>query len=1055
MFWWLGVLIVVVMAGVLQAMSGQLSGEFEQFAWMTAPTVKFARLVLMGIATILGMGAICYQQRRNLSDRLTSAEVKAPSSYVTNILSAPLSLLSTLISQQRHLLSKGIFAALLVAVLVASALIALLAQYHAHLRSLPQPIRVQAMVTIEGLSDSLYDPKLGRGYRQVAILTEIVPLDQHYQQQRYNQNSLGKNKAKSNGLGDVNNPWSNDNGGATESASTTSILSADAPTPKATSSHTDSTLKVLLTAYPTTSKAPDDFKLLNSLAPNQQLRMTLALAPIDDKEGSDQAEATGFNSVRWLRSRHIDASARVLALDYQHGEIKAHREGRKFGRESREETGLSPLDSGVGKLAVSNALQRLRWDLRQHFMRGWKQQTKPQQQARAVTLSLLTGDRALIDRDTKNTYQLAGISHLLAISGSHVLFLAIILAGLVVALVNQVGPRLYIWLPRWQLRWIVMVMTAFMYAAFTGFDVPAARTAWMLVAIGLVRVSLLPISSLKVLMVLAILMAWYDPFVLWQAGYWLSFIAVALLLIYELVWRANSNSDLTLNPKVGADSQQLGLNTSSSGRYHDNPSWLLRGMQVFKAQSWQLIKLQLWLFIALLPVTLLLFGKVSLWGLIINLFAIGLYGLVIVPLNLLSGLCYLIAPALADQIWSLTVGIVAITHALIENIVEWPLLGSQNDAWLYTPVNLGTLIIISLVFLPWLLAKGVLSRWSALPPATLLALTITTGNHDSSDNASTVYLLPTSETYLSAVLLKNDSQQAHWLILADYRTPKQAAFVTLNAQRLSETLQQQLGMLGVDSLQGIIVQTPDPILALAANKSAINDSITDISTSQASSLSASAILLSAQLPTGQLWQAGIKQNNKTQNDGGRVSSSVPCKAGQNWHSKDSSLAITAMTGWPDVNSQSVGGCVIAIQSAQPITVYKFSAANPIAPEWLATTLVGDDNNINSIKAQANSKVTHQHTLIIDAASHRHLWPLWQMMCVNESSKHSGTSTGLAPNLSPRFLSSQSTVFISHRNSQIDNDVQDLLQADYMLDNLGQRMKVTLMETSPQKNDKAR
>ena len=81
-------------------------------------------------------------------------------------------------------------------------------------------------------------------------------------------------------------------------------------------------------------------------------------------------------------------------------------------------------------------------------------------------------------------------------------------------LLNQLCPALYRYIPRWQVRWWTMIGAAFIYALFTGFDVPAARTAWMLLAIGLVRVTLLPISTMRVLLALAILMAWYDPYVL-------------------------------------------------------------------------------------------------------------------------------------------------------------------------------------------------------------------------------------------------------------------------------------------------------------------------------------------------------------------------------------------------------------------------------------------------------------------------------------------------------------------------------------------------------------
>src|SRR5690606_32398164 len=90
-----------------------------------------------------------------------------------------------------------------------------------------------------------------------------------------------------------------------------------------------------------------------------------------------------------------------------------------------------------------------------------------------------------------------------------------------------------------------MMSASFIYALFTGFDVPAARTAWMLLAIGLIRLTLLPISTMRILLALAVLMAWLDPYVLWQAGYWLSFIAVALLLKYEDSSAQPSHAELT------------------------------------------------------------------------------------------------------------------------------------------------------------------------------------------------------------------------------------------------------------------------------------------------------------------------------------------------------------------------------------------------------------------------------------------------------------------------------------------------------------------------------
>ncbi|MGM8888311.1 ComEC/Rec2 family competence protein, partial [Psychrobacter sp. 1U2] len=216
--------------------------------------------------------------------------------------------------------------------------------------------------------------------------------------------------------------------------------------------------------------------------------MTLKLVPLVTS-GQTLNNPTGFDSYRWLRGRHIDGMATIMAT----GEPI-----RVLDSSSTMLASNAAFDSFLNSLRTH--IDQWRWQLRQHFYADWLQQTTAEQQAKAVTLSLLTGDRSLINHETKDLYQLAGISHLLAISGTHVLFLAIILAGAAVWLVNHQWPALYRNIPRWQVRWWVMIGVAFIYALFTGFDVPAARTAWMLLAIGLVRLTLLPISTMRVLL---------------------------------------------------------------------------------------------------------------------------------------------------------------------------------------------------------------------------------------------------------------------------------------------------------------------------------------------------------------------------------------------------------------------------------------------------------------------------------------------------------------------------------------------------------------------------
>lgn len=944
MFWWVSSLILTVMMGILAVMSewsATKTHEVSQWyslaaseSWLCWLSASGFRLVLF----VLGVVLAYLSHRLSVRQSACKPEKQSP---------GPSSATANNPSFARRLWTAGLRYTLIVALVVISVLLTLSRYNEAELNSLDQAMRVTALVTIEGLSDSLYDPSLDTGYRQVATLTHITP--------------LGHNSAQQ-----MTEPWR--------------LLEATTNT----TSEISPPLKVLLSAYaytapPKSTQKQDPLAAVNTLLPAQQVWMTLALKPIESNTLATQhrVAASGFDSRRWLWTRHIAATANIINI------IPAN---------------PAALSAKAPLLAPGN--KTFRWRLRQHFLELSSELSESQRQARAVTLSLLTGDRALITQDTKALYQMAGISHLLAISGTHVLFLAIMLSAVVVTIVTQVAANWFAWLPRWQLRWWVMVVTAFVYAAFTGFDVPAARTAWMLVAIGIVRLSLIPIKPLKVLLALAVLMAWADPLVLWQVGYWLSFIAVALLLLIE---QGEVSGDRA--PRLVADTPLL-----------------LRVSRRMMVSSWQLIKLQLWLFIALLPLTLLLFGKVSLWGLIINLFAIGLYGMVIVPLNLLAGVCYLLSPPVAAAVWQIVTAIVQFTHSIIAAIVGWQVLSRQNDAWLYTPVNFGTLLIITLILLPWLLPPGLISRWLALPPLSLLVVTMLPAQAEEGRTLTKVYLLPTTESYLQVALIKEQSQQSHWLLLADYRSSSQLSYMALNPQRVSERLHQQLGALGIKRLQGLVIQTA-PMVTTADSGSGAS----------ATTLATVATTLMQQLPTDQWWLAGELATNPPDAEDQAIPPAVTCQVGQRWQSGEGKISIEAITGWPKLKAPSVASCAVIVASDQPIEVYQFSAAHPLAPSLIATTGTSfPDIKKAAIKSSATKTATikssakPQHHLLVDAANHPQLWSLWDLLCPQS--------------VKPMPLTR--SILLTHSHSQIQEQHRQQLAATTSINQLGQTLTLS-------------
>lgn len=937
MYWLIGGLIITCMMGVL-AVADSMAMPISAMVMAIAHTAILP-LSLMTLAIILAMLTQLNIPAVNTKNAANARSRNAKPSF--------------------RIFNHGLIGIIAIGLIIGSALQALVSHQQAEATEITEPMRVQALVTIDGISDSVYDVATHSGYRQVATISHISPLVSELTTQdldkmtiedlENNQNSLSNNLSP-NKHSEKNNRLNKSN------------------------SHS-STYRVLLNAYPKpsskpsskiSSKNPSDnnpLASLNHLQPGAQVFMSLTLAPLATSEQATN-NPTGFDSYRWLRGRHIDGVANILA------------------------TSTSPLSSvhtSASAPAADSYLKRFRtridqgrWQLRQYFYQNWSAQTTAAQQAKAVTLSLLTGDRSLINRDTTDLYQLAGISHLLAISGTHVLFLAIVLAGSAAWLFDRLCPKVYRYVPRWQVRWWVMIGAAFIYALFTGFDVPAARTAWMLLAIGLVRLTLLPISTMRVLFALAVLMAWQDPYVLWQAGYWLSFIAVALLLKYDDTAYQSSyqSSPATVTNTAAAIDKTSAVNAVA------RHLWTI---------SKRLFKLQFWLFITLLPITLLLFGKASLWGLVINLFAIGLFGWVIVPLNLLAGLCYLLSPALANSIWALVIAIVTGLHELIIWLTSSPVLAK---AWLYTPVNTAILLMVLLSILPWLLPRGFVSRWLTLPPLTLLMMTIY-ANQQALGTTPTLYILPTGDRYVSAVLLQypirnnenavTDNKNSSWLFLADHRPSSTRTMPSaLTADKLATILEQQLGSLSIDKLEGIIIQSASVGLTATLttdNKRTASQALTS------ELLPMTVVQLNQRLPLSQYWQAGradrwpnLQQAHNVVSQAKSKSniSAQHCEQGKTWQLPTGDLSIQALTGWRKIDDASVWDCTVAIDTRVPLRVLKYNAAEPLKSAPITAQALMPRNQAPSPQAEESLA-----RIILNADTHQRVWQMWSLLCLPE------------------------------------------------------------------------
>ena len=290
--------------------------------------------------------------------------------------------------------------------------------------------------------------------------------------------------------------------------------------------------------------------------------------------------------------------------------------------------------------------------------------------AAGVLAALAVGDQGAIARADWAVFRDTGVAHLMSISGLHITMFAW-LAALLVAPLWRRSTRAMLWLPAQRAAAWTGVAAALGYALFSGFGVPAQRTVWMLATVVLLQSTGRRWPWPLVLIAAAVVVTLGDPWALLQPGFWLSFMAVGLLMSSEPVRGAA--------PRVPSGADQ--------GR-------LLRSLRAVWRHARAGVRAQAIATVGLAPLTLVFFGQVSLVGFAANLAAIPLVTLVITPLALLG--------AIFAPLWALGAWVVEALVALLYWLADLPLAVWSVPAaplWAQLAALLGALLIV--LPLPW------------------------------------------------------------------------------------------------------------------------------------------------------------------------------------------------------------------------------------------------------------------------------------------------------------------------------------------------------------------
>lgn len=229
--------------------------------------------------------------------------------------------------------------------------------------------------------------------------------------------------------------------------------------------------------------------------------------------------------------------------------------------------------------------------------------------AAALFAGLAVGATGEVSREQWQTFSNTGTTHLVAISGMHVTLFCWMVAAFARRIWRR-APKLAQRIDRETFAASLGVPAAAAYALLAGFGIPTQRTVVMLAVWWLLRLAGRVHSEFDVLGIALIAVLVVDPFAPLSSGFWLSFVAMATLIL-------------------SGESQHRGV-----------VGWLRDNLRT----QWRVS-------LSLLPLTLIWFSSVSIAGLLVNLVAIPIFSFVLVPVALAGSAIGFFSSSIARPLW--------------------------------------------------------------------------------------------------------------------------------------------------------------------------------------------------------------------------------------------------------------------------------------------------------------------------------------------------------------------------------------------------------------------
>jgi competence protein ComEC len=352
--------------------------------------------------------------------------------------------------------------------------------------------------------------------------------------------------------------------------------------------------------------------------------------PVEVQAASGLSNPGGFDLDLWLWEQGVRAV----------GKVDAHGASPQLLRAT------TPWSPGM--------VERWRTQWRQRILAG-----VPDERVSGMVRGLTIGEQGAISRADWDTLRLTGTAHLAAISGLHITMMGAMCGGLLGWLWRR-SVTLMQWCPAPAVaRWGTLA-GAVLYSLLAGWGVPAQRTVWMLAVVVILRSTGRRWPWPLTLLLAAVVVTALDPWALVSVGFWLSFVAVGVLM-----WG-------------GADT----LEVPGSGRIEQ---WRHAAVELWRTQRLATV--------GLAPLSLVFFQSVSVLGLSVNLVCIPWFTAVLTPLAML-GLVFqgFWRPLQTLMLWTLdslhTVAMWPWGQWQVPAVSAWAAaLAVLGGAWLLAPLN--------------------------------------------------------------------------------------------------------------------------------------------------------------------------------------------------------------------------------------------------------------------------------------------------------------------------------------------------------------------------------